>query len=73
MCRWHNIYLNDQKSNSAVPKTLNHSQNFVLKPNILKCEVAGIGPLKGVKIAVCDIKCIDFTTETIEIVGVGYK
>ena len=38
-----------------------------LKPNISKCEVAGIGSLKGFKMAVCGIKCIDLTTETIKI------
>ena len=37
-----------------------------LKPNLLKCEVARIGYLKGVKMAVCGIKCINFTTETIK-------
>ena len=44
-----------------------------LKPNILKCEVAGIGPLKGVKMAVCGIKCIDLTTETIKILGMHFS
>ena len=32
-----------------------------LKPNLSKCEVAGIGLLKGLKVAVCEIKCIDLT------------
>ena len=36
-------------------------------------EVAGIGSLKGVKITVCDIKCIDITTETIKILGVYFS
>ena len=27
-----------------------------------KCEVAGIGSLQRVKMAVCGIKCTDFTT-----------
>ena len=33
-----------------------------LKPNILKCDFAGKGSLKGIKMAVCGIKCIDLTT-----------
>ena len=37
-----------------------------LRPNKLKCEAVGIGSLKGVKMAVCSIKCIDLTTETIK-------
>ena len=43
-----------------------------LKPNILKCDVAGIGALKEIKMAVCGIKCIDLTTETIKILGVHF-
>ena len=30
-----------------------------LKPNKSKCEVAGLGALKGVKIALCGIECTD--------------
>ena len=46
-----------------------------LKPNILdilKREVAAIGSLKEVKMAVCSTKCIVLTTETIEILGVHF-
>ena len=34
---------------------------FRLKLNLSKCEVAGIGILEGVKVAVSGIKCIDST------------
>ena len=34
-----------------------------LKPNLLKCEIAGIGLLIGMKVAVCGIKCVDFLLE----------
>ena len=44
-----------------------------LKPNILKYEVAGLGSLKGVKIAVCGIKYINVTTETINILCVHFS
>ena len=37
-----------------------------LKSNILKCDAAGIGSLKGVKMVVCGIKCIDLRTKTIK-------
>ena len=40
-----------------------------LKPNLSKCKVAGIGLLKGVKVAVCGIKCIDLTKDAIKILG----
>ena len=33
-----------------------------LEPNVLKCEIAGIGSLKGVKMAVCGITCMDLIT-----------
>ena len=42
-----------------------------LKPNILICEVAA--DIKGVKMAVCGIKCIDLTTETIKILGAHFS
>ena len=47
-----------------------------LKPNILdilKCKVAAIGSLKEVKMAVCIIKCIVLTTETIKVLGVYFS
>ena len=44
-----------------------------LKPNLSKCEVAGIGALKGVKVAICGIKCIDLTKEAIEISAVFFS
>ena len=44
-----------------------------LKPNTTKCEVAGIGSLKGVKMAVCGMKCVDLTIDTIKILGVHFS
>ena len=68
------FFLNDQKSIRELMKTFKLFSKFSgLKPNILKCEVAGIGSLKGVKMAVCGIKCIDLTTETIKILGVHFS
>ena len=43
-----------------------------LKPNLSKCEVAGIGLLKGLKEAVCGIKCIDLTKDAIKILGIFF-
>ena len=56
-----------QKSVRELMKTIKLFSKFSgLKPNILKCDVAGgIGALKEIKMAVCGIKCIDLTTETI--------
>ena len=41
-----------------------------LKPNHEKCEIAGIGVLKSVKVAVCGIKCINLCNDTIKITGI---
>ena len=44
-----------------------------LKPNLPKCEVAGIGALKGVKVAICGIKYINLTKQIIKILGVFFS
>ena len=40
-----------------------------LKPNISKCEICGLGPLKGMELAVCGMQSIDLTRDTIKILG----
>ena len=66
--------LNDQKSIRELMKTFKLFSRFSgLKRNILKCEVAVIGSLKRVKMAVCGIKSIDLTIETIKILGVPFS
>ena len=44
-----------------------------LGPNLSKCEIAGIGVLKGVKVAVCGIQCIDLVLDTIKILGTHFS
>ena len=44
-----------------------------LKPNISKCEIAGIGVLKGVNLAVCGMKNIDLTVDAIKILGLYFS
>ena len=39
------------------------------RPNLSKCEIAAIGVLKGVKVAVCGIQCVDLVLDTIKILG----
>ena len=43
-----------------------------MKPNISKCEVAGIGALKGTKMALCGIKCIDLRLNTVKILSIYF-
>ena len=44
-----------------------------LKPNKSKCEIAGLGALKGVKLALCRMECIDLMFNAIKILGVYYS
>ena len=44
-----------------------------LKPNKSKCEVAGIGALKGAKMALCGMKCIDLRLNTVKILGIHFS
>ena len=38
-----------------------------LKPNLKKSEIAGIGALKGIQVAVCGLRCIDQNNDTLKI------
>ena len=44
-----------------------------LKPNKFKCEIAGIGTLKGAKVALCGMECINLNENTIKILGIHYS
>ena len=44
-----------------------------LKPNEAKCEIAGIGVLKGVSLALCGMDCINLTKKTIDILGIDFS
>ena len=37
-----------------------------LKPNKLKCEIAGIGALRGVKVVLCSMQCINLNDQILE-------
>ena len=44
-----------------------------LSLNMSKCEIAGIGSLKGVEIAVCGMKNIDLTKDAVQIIGMSFS
>ena len=44
-----------------------------LKPNKSKCEIAGIGVLKGVHVALCGMRCIDLVSNIVKISGIFYS
>ena len=43
-----------------------------LNPNTIKCEVASIGTLKGVNVALCGMKCLNLMKETVKTLGVHF-
>ena len=43
------------------------------KINNAKCEIAGIGVKKGVKMALCGMECIDLTSDVIKILGIYFS
>ena len=43
-----------------------------LKPNKAKCEIAGVGVLKGVSLALWGMYCIDLTKKT-KILGIHFS
>ena len=44
-----------------------------LKPNEAKCEIAGIGVLEGVSLALCGMECTDLTKKTIKVLGIPFS
>ena len=44
-----------------------------LKPNLSKCELAGIGVLKGVERALCGLTTINLSQTTMKILGVHFS
>ena len=73
-CRWFNVFLKDLASVKNLLDIFSHYLKYPgLKPNFFKCEVAGIGSLKGVEMAVCGIKCVNLRVNTINIFGIQFQ
>ena len=54
------FFLKDKNSIKELLNTINYFLSFTgLKPNLSKCQVARIGALKGVNMAICGIRSID--------------
>ena len=68
------FFLKDKESSIEVMKAFDIFSSFSgLKPNKCKCEVAGIGALKGTKKALCSMKCIHLRLNTIKILGIHFS
>ena len=65
------------KDKESVKKVMNIFDTFSiytgLKPNKSKCEIAGIGVLKGVPVELCGMKCIDLTKNSVKILGIHFS
>ena len=68
------FFLENKKSIEELLKTFTLFSSFSgLKPNISKCEICGLGPLKGVEMAVCGMQSVDLTRDAIKILGVYFS
>ena len=68
------FFLNDLLSVKNLTDAFTFFSLFsVLKANLSKCEIAGLGYLKGVLEAVCRLKSINLTTDTIKSLGVQFS
>ena len=68
------FFLRDKRSIKELINTFaTFSKYSGLNPNQEKCEIAGIGVLKSVKVAVCGMKCTDLCNDTIKITGIHFS
>ena len=65
------FFLEDISSTKIVLKVLKSFFSFPgLQPNFTECEIAEIGVLKIVNVALCVMKCADLTNKCIELLEV---
>ena len=67
------FFLENKESIEKLVKTFTLFPSFLgLKPNISKCIISGLGPLKGVERAVCGMQSVDITREAIKILRIYF-
>ena len=68
------FFLKNTESVINLLEIFKHYSHFSrLKSNRSKCEIAGIGVLKGIKVALCGIRCVNLHEDTIKILGIRYS
>ena len=73
-CRWYNVFSWKQGINRGIVKKFTLFSRFPgLKPNISKCEISVLGPLKRVEMAVFGIQLVDLTTDAIKILDIYFS
>ena len=69
-----NFFLQNEKSATEVLNNFSIMSQFSdLKINKSKYEVAGIGVMKGVKVALCGVECVNLLTNAIKILGIYFS
>ena len=67
-------FLQKEKYATEVLNNFNIMSQFsALKINKSKCEVAGIGVIKGVQVALCGVECVNLLTNAINILGIYFS
>ena len=64
--------LKDTISIKHMVNTFFFSNSSGLKPNLSKCEITGIGVLKGVQMAVFGMRCVDLKTDRLKILNTHF-
>ena len=68
------FFLQNKELIEELKETFTLFSSFLgLKPNISKCEICGLGSLKGVGIAVCGMQTVDLTKDAIKILGIYFS
>ena len=68
------FFLKDTKSVIELMNIFDTSSKFSgLKPNKSKCEMAGIGVLKGVQVVLCAMRYIDIVSSIVKILDIYYS
>ena len=68
------FFVKNQTSAIEILKVFDNSPKiFGLKLNKKKSEIAGIGTLKGVRVALCSMQCIIINEETVKILGINFS
>ena len=62
------FFLENKESIEKLVKAFTLFSSFSgLKPSISKCKICGLGPLKGVEMAVCGMQTADLTKDVTRI------
>ena len=68
------LFLKDAQSIENLVEILTIFSHFSgLKSNLIKCEIPGIGALKGIQLVACGMRCIDLCNEAIKILGTYFS